>query len=116
MTLPVVYVPPPFPEHHRFSDALSAVESPTKGQPLHRHTVASVGRVFLDHLRDAGAAPDPDEAARVCIRACASDTVLWHEATIRFTANHQGGPAEDEATPDENKKVLKLLGKCIASF
>ncbi|KAG7161245.1 Vacuolar protein sorting-associated protein 41-like, partial [Homarus americanus] len=70
-------------EHDKHAEALEVVQT---SREVHRYTLLSVGRVYLDHLIACSSFQD---AAKLCTQILGSDKALWEEAVVRFNRARQ---------------------------
>lgn len=70
-------------ERGKYVDALARVRS-NGVRKCYKHTVESVGTLFIQHLFSQGNVSSFEEAAKLCSTICGTSKPLWEREVIRF--------------------------------
>lgn len=69
---------------NKFKEAMARVQYNIQRKHYQRHTLESVGNLFITHLFKVQTAEAIEEAAQLCLKVCANNQQLWEQQVIRF--------------------------------
>ncbi|XP_054157899.1 vacuolar protein sorting-associated protein 41 homolog [Oppia nitens] len=73
-------------EHQQYEEALKVVENNNNNKNIRKHTVLSVGSVYLKSLLDESPTNHSqyEKAAKLCCQICGTDKTAWENQVMRF--------------------------------